>query len=69
MCGYIYDPTIGDPEGGIAPNTEFYELDAEWICPICCVGQEEFSLLEEDSYSLIGDKSTDRVINNGLKNI
>ena len=22
-CGYIYDPAIGDPEGGIAPGTAF----------------------------------------------
>ena len=22
-CGYIYDPTIGDPDGGIAPGTAF----------------------------------------------
>ena len=22
-CGYIYDPEIGDPDGGIAPGTSF----------------------------------------------
>lgn len=68
VCGYIYDPTIGDPESGIAPNTDFYELDAEWTCPICGIGKEEFRLLEEDSSSLIGDSGTEKY-NNGLKNI
>ena len=23
LCGYIYDPEIGDPESGIAPGTSF----------------------------------------------
>ena len=21
-CGYVYDPEVGDPEGGITPGTE-----------------------------------------------
>ena len=25
-CGYIYDPAIGDPEGGIAPGTAFEDI-------------------------------------------
>lgn len=67
VCGYIYNPTIGDPECGIAPNTDFYELDAEWTCTICGAGKEEFSLLEEESSPLIGGSSNEK--NNGLKNI
>ena len=23
VCGYIYDPEVGDPDGGIAPGTAF----------------------------------------------
>jgi hypothetical protein len=26
VCGYIYDPEAGDPDGGIAPNTPFDKL-------------------------------------------
>ncbi|MFR1480019.1 MAG: rubredoxin [Hydrogeniiclostridium mannosilyticum] len=37
-CGYIYDPAIGDPEGGIAPGTAF-ETFRDWVCPICGVGK------------------------------
>ena len=22
-CGYVYDPEVGDPDGGIAPGTPF----------------------------------------------
>ena len=26
VCGWIYDPEVGDPEGGIAPGTAFEEI-------------------------------------------
>ncbi|MDF2950232.1 MAG: Rubredoxin, partial [Sedimentibacter sp.] len=25
-CGYVYDPTEGDPDNGIAPGTSFDDL-------------------------------------------
>ncbi len=41
-CGYIYDPRIGDTDGGIAPGVSFEELPENWICPKCGVGKEYF---------------------------
>ena len=26
ICGYVYDPEVGDPEGGIDPGTAFEDL-------------------------------------------
>jgi flavin reductase (DIM6/NTAB) family NADH-FMN oxidoreductase RutF/rubredoxin len=43
VCGYVYDPEKGDPDGGIAPGTRFEDLPATWVCPICGAGKEEFS--------------------------
>lgn len=43
ICGYRYDPAIGDPEAGIAPGTAFADLPDDWLCPICGVGKNEFS--------------------------
>lgn len=43
VCGYEYDPSIGDPENGIAPGTAFADLPADWTCPLCGVGKDEFS--------------------------
>lgn len=40
--GYIYDPAIGDPEGGIAPGTAFEDIPDDWVCPICGVGKDMF---------------------------
>ncbi len=45
-CGYEYDPEVGDPDNGIKPGTPFSELPANWVCPICGVGKDEFSPLE-----------------------
>ncbi len=46
-CGYIYDPAEGDSEFGIAPGTAFEDLPDDYVCPLCGVGKEEFSKLEE----------------------
>lgn len=45
-CGYIYDPEVGDPDNGIAPGTAFEDLPDDWVCPVCGVGKEEFSVEE-----------------------
>jgi len=42
ICGYIYDPLDGDPASGIEPGTAFINLPADYICPVCGAGKEEF---------------------------
>ena len=34
-CGYLYDPAIGDPDGGIPPGVAFENLPEDWECPEC----------------------------------
>ncbi len=46
VCGYIYDPAEGDPEGGIEPDTSFSDLPPDYICPICGAGKEEFIVFD-----------------------
>lgn len=46
VCGYIYDPEIGDPDGGISPGTSFEDIPDSWVCPICGVGKDQFSPVE-----------------------
>ena len=43
VCGYVYDPEVGDPDNGIAPGTPFDQLPDSWVCPECVVGKDEFS--------------------------
>ena len=47
VCGYIYDPAIGDPDGGIHPGTSFQDLPDDWVCPECGVGKESFEPVED----------------------
>ena len=46
ICGYIYDPTEGDPEEGIRPGTPFSDLPDDFICPICGAGKDEFLIYD-----------------------
>ena len=45
VCGYIYDPQIGDPDNGINPGTAFEDLPDSWVCPECGVGKDMFESL------------------------
>jgi len=44
VCGYIYDPAIGDPDGGIAPGTPFEKIPDNWVCPVCGVDKSKFEV-------------------------
>jgi rubredoxin/flavin reductase (DIM6/NTAB) family NADH-FMN oxidoreductase RutF len=41
-CGYVYDPAIGDPDGGIAAGTRFEDIPDNWICPTCGTEKADF---------------------------
>ena len=42
VCGYIYDPAMGDPDGGIQPGTAFENIPDSWLCPVCGAKKTEF---------------------------
>jgi flavin reductase (DIM6/NTAB) family NADH-FMN oxidoreductase RutF/rubredoxin len=42
VCGYIYDPELGDPDGGIKPGTPFEEIPDSWVCPVCGATKDQF---------------------------
>jgi rubredoxin len=47
VCGYIYDPEIGDPKAGIHPGVEFAALPDDWVCPECGAGKDQFVEVQE----------------------
>ena len=47
VCGYIYDPQLGDPDGGIKPGTPFEEIPDDWVCPVCGASKDQFEKIEE----------------------
>jgi rubredoxin len=46
VCGYVYDPNLGDPDQEIAPGTPFGDLPSSWICPDCGAPTGDFSRIE-----------------------
>lgn len=42
VCGWIYDPQLGDPDGGIAPGTPFEKIPDNWQCPVCGAAKSDF---------------------------
>ncbi len=47
VCGYIYDPDLGDADGGIKPGTPFEEIPEDWVCPVCGASKDQFKKIEE----------------------
>lgn len=45
VCDHVYDPARGDPEHGIAPGTNFRDLPADWVCPLCGAAKADFKPL------------------------
>lgn len=43
VCGYIYDPNKGDPDGGIKPGTTWEDIPDDWTCPECGATKEDFT--------------------------
>ena len=44
ICGYIYDPKLGDEDNDIPPGTEFEDLPDDWVCPECGAEKDMFEL-------------------------
>ncbi|TXT53491.1 MAG: Acyl-CoA dehydrogenase [Promethearchaeota archaeon] len=42
VCGYVYDPVKGDPDGGIDPGTRFSDIPDGWVCPVCGAAKDQF---------------------------
>lgn len=47
VCRWIYDEEEGDEEMGIAAGTKFEDLPEDFLCPLCMVGKDQFSLVSE----------------------
>jgi len=46
VCGFIYDPELGDPIASIPAGTIFDDITSDWTCPICGVTKEDFVEIE-----------------------
>jgi rubredoxin len=42
LCGYIYNPALGDTGHGVEPGTAFEDLPDTWKCPRCGAAKSRF---------------------------
>jgi len=47
ICGYVYDPEVGDPDNDVEPGTPFENVPDDWVCPICGAEKTNFEPQEE----------------------
>ena len=43
VCGYVYDPNVGDNTQNILAGTTFENLPLTWRCPRCKQGKDKFN--------------------------
>ncbi len=46
VCGYVYDPALGEPDNGIQPGTSFETLPDTYVCPVCGAPKDQFEKID-----------------------
>ncbi|HAS04372.1 MAG TPA: rubredoxin [Dehalococcoidia bacterium] len=42
VCGWVYNPAVGDPDSGITAGTAFEDIPEDWVCPVCGISKDMF---------------------------
>lgn len=42
VCGFVYDPAVGDPDNGVPVGTPWEKVPDDWVCPMCGASKAEF---------------------------
>ena len=42
ICGYVYDPAVGDPDNDVPAGTAFEDLPDDDECPVGGAGKADF---------------------------
>ena len=46
VCGYIYNPELGDADGHVPPGTPWEKLPDDWVCPVCGAAKDQFDKID-----------------------
>jgi len=46
VCGFIYDESAGMPAEGIAADTRWDDIPADWSCPDCGVAKADVEMVD-----------------------
>lgn len=64
VCNWVYDPTQGEPNQGVEPNTAWQDVPDYFLCPECHLGKDVFVEhshveYESDEYKSVEYKSAE----------
>jgi rubredoxin len=45
ICGFRYDESQGDLDGGVPPGTRWEDVPNDWVCPECSASKSEFDMV------------------------
>lgn len=62
VCGFVYDESVGYPEGGIAPGTKWKDIPDDWVCPLCGATKSEFEEQEGAAVSSVSQASVEESV-------
>jgi len=46
ICGYVYDPELGDPDNDVVAGTKWEDVPEDWECPVCGASKDDFEKQE-----------------------
>lgn len=46
VCGYVYDPEVGDATQNVRAGTPFEKIPDNWTCPVCGASKDDFIEIE-----------------------
>ena len=46
VCGYVYDPAVGDDDNEVPPGTQFESLPGDWQCPECGATKSNYRTID-----------------------
>ena len=52
ICGYVYDPEVGDDMADIPAGTSFEDLPEDWVCPECGAPKDMFDPEDQSSNNI-----------------
>lgn len=47
ICGYVYDPKVGDKSTNVKPGTKWENLPENWVCDVCGAKKNDFKKVEK----------------------
>ncbi len=48
VCGYVYDPAVGDPDNNVPAGTKFEDVPDDWVCPACGAPKSMFEPMQAE---------------------